>query len=124
MSIFIDKALKGEPLPVIGTGSQTRTFCYIDDNIDACIETMKNDKYANEVINIGNDNEISIKELAEMIIDITKSKSKIEYHPVRKEGDMQHRRPDITKMKKILQCDLTPLEEGIKKVVKEWETHL
>ncbi|MFC1780206.1 NAD-dependent epimerase/dehydratase family protein [Patescibacteria group bacterium] len=123
MSIFINKALKGEPLPVIGTGLQTRTFCYIDDNIDACIKTMKNDKYANEIINIGSDIEVSIEELAKIIIDITKSKSKIEYHPARKEGDMQHRRPDISKMKKILKRDLTPLEKGIKKVVKEWKTN-
>ena len=71
VSRFINKALNNEPIPVFGDGSQTRTFCYIDDNIDACVATLYEDLAINEVINIGNDNELSIRELAETIIEVT-----------------------------------------------------
>jgi len=69
------------------------------------------------VINIGNNNEISILDLAKLIIDITGSKSKLVFLPPLKEGDMTRRFPDISKMKKILKRDLITLEEGIRKIL-------
>ena len=96
-----------------GDGSQTRTFCYIDDNVDACLSAFYNDRMVNDVVNIGTDNEITIKELAETIIRVTGSKSKIVHLPALKEGDMTRRCPDVSKMKELLNRPLTELEAGI-----------
>ncbi len=119
ISRFLYFALKNEDITIYGDGKQTRTFCYIDDNVDATIKILENDFCRNSVINIGNDNEISILDLARMIVDITGSKSKIVFLPPLKEGDMSRRFPDITKMKKILGRPLISLEEGIKKILDE-----
>jgi UDP-glucose 4-epimerase len=117
ISKFIRKALKNEDITIYGDGSQTRTFCYIDDNIETTIKVFEKDLIVNEIINIGNDEEISILELARKIIQITSSKSQIIHLPPLQEGDMTRRKPDITKMKKILQRTLIPIEDGIKKIV-------
>ena len=119
ISRFLYFALKNEDITIYGDGKQTRTFCYIDDNVDATIKILENDFCRNSVINIGNDNEISILDLARMIVDITGAKSKIVFLPPLKEGDMSRRFPDITKMKKILGRPLISLEEGIKKILDE-----
>jgi UDP-glucose 4-epimerase len=71
MSKFIRAALKGEDITLYGDGSQTRTFCYIDDNTEACVNAMNDEAFANKVFNIGNDTIITIKELAETIIRLT-----------------------------------------------------
>ena len=71
----------------------------------------------NDVINVGNDILFTIKDLAELIIKLTNSKSKIVYLPPLKEGDMTRRQPDITKMKSVLERDLLPLEDGLKKLI-------
>ena len=118
MSKFIHSALNDQDITVYGDGSQTRTFCYIDDNIEATVNAFLNDQFVNDVINVGNDLETSIKELAEEIIRITNSKSKIIHLPALEEGDMTRRMPDISKMRSLLQHDLIPLEEGIRKVIK------
>ncbi|HNE94311.1 MAG TPA: NAD-dependent epimerase/dehydratase family protein, partial [Chitinophagaceae bacterium] len=120
MSKFLNAALNNQDITIYGDGSQTRTFCYIDDNLDACLTTFKNDAYKNDVYNIGNDDIITIKQLAETIIELTNSKSKIVYLPPLKEGDMTKRQPDISKMKELLNRDLLPYKEGIKKVIKAW----
>lgn len=117
MSKFIKSALADRDITVYGDGSQTRTFCYIDDNIDATIYALENNLYVNDVVNIGNDKLMTILELAETIIRLTNSKSKVVHLPPLPEGDMTRRQPDITKMKKLLQRDLTPLEVGIRKVL-------
>lgn len=117
ISKFIAKALKNEDITVYGDGSQTRTFCYIDDNVDTCIKAFKENKHVNDVLNVGGDIEIPIKQLAEKIIAITGSSSKIIHLPALKEGDMTRRRPDNSKMKKLLGRELLPLEEGLKKVI-------
>lgn len=117
MSRFINKALRNEPIPVYGDGSQTRTFCYIDDNIDACMSTLYEDVAINEVVNIGNDNELSIRELAETIIEVTGSHSEIIHKPALEEGDMKRRKPDISKMRMLLSRDLVDLKTGIERVV-------
>lgn len=117
MSKFIKSALAGKDITVYGDGSQTRTFCYIDDNIDATIYALEKNLFVNDVVNIGNDKLMTILELAEVIIRLTDSKSKVVHLPPLPEGDMTRRQPDITKMKKLLQRDLTPLEVGIRKVL-------
>ena len=114
MSKFVRAAQRNEKITVYGKGDQTRTFCYIDDNIDTTIKCLLENEYINDVINIGNDVQITILELAELIIKTTKSKSEIEYLPPLPEGDMSRRQPDIGKMKKLLNRDLLPLEDGLK----------
>lgn len=117
MSKFIQSALKNEDITVYGDGLQTRTFCYIDDNVDACLSTMFEAKYANGVYNIGNDKIVTIKELAQMIIELTGSSSRIVHLPPLPEGDMTRRQPDISKMKELLGRDLILMRDGIKKVL-------
>lgn len=117
MSRFIAKALKNEPITIYGDGSQSRTFCYIDDNVDACLKAAYDNEILNDVANIGNDNEISILNLANKIIDLTNSKSEIVYMPPLEEGDMLRRLPDISKMNQLLNRPLTPIDEGIKHIL-------
>lgn len=121
ISRFISKALKSQHISIFGNGSQSRTFCYVDDNVDACVNYFNQQVLGNinedEIINIGNNNEISILELANKIIEITNSKSNIAFLPPLPEGDMLRRLPDITKMKKILNRDFISLDEGIRKII-------
>ena len=114
MSKFINTALKNQDIPLYGDGLQTRTFCFVDDNVDACIAAFENNLFVNDTLNIGNDHEVTIKQLAELIIEITNSKSKIIHLLPLEEGDMKKRKPDITKMRTILGRELLPLKEGIK----------
>lgn len=113
ISRFLDQALKNEDITIYGDGSQTRTFCYIDDNLDTIQKMLYEDLAENQVLNIGNDKEMSVLELAQTIIDITDSKSNIIHLPPLQEGDMTRRQPDITRMKQILGRPLITLEEGI-----------
>jgi UDP-glucose 4-epimerase len=117
MSKFINAALANKDITLYGDGTQTRTFCYIDDNIDACLKILFDEKYKNETYNIGNDHIITIKELASTIIELTGSSSRITHLPPLLEGDMTKRQPDISKMRKILGRDLLPYREGIKRVL-------
>ena len=117
MSKFIRAALKDEDITLYGDGLQTRTFCYIDDNTESCINAMQNDAFINEVFNIGSDTIITIKELAETIIRLSNSNSKIVHLPALPDGDMTRRQPDITKMKQLLNRNLIPLEQGIKNIL-------
>ena len=119
ISRFLAFALKNQDITIYGDGKQTRTFCYIDDNVDATVKILENGLCENSVVNIGNDNEISILDLAKLIIDITGSHSKLVFLPPLKEGDMTRRYPDITKMRKILDRPLVSLEEGIKKILEK-----
>jgi len=115
--IFIKAALKDDPLYLYGDGMQTRSFCYVDDNVETCIKALQSDDHANEVLNVGSDLEMTIKELAEKIIEITNSRSKIVHKLPLEEGDMTRRCPDITKMKGLLGRDLISLDEGLKKLI-------
>jgi UDP-glucose 4-epimerase len=117
MAKFIALALKNEDITIYGDGSQTRTFCYVDDNVDTCVKALNENEIVNDVINIGGEIIISIKELAEKIIEITNSKSKITHLPPLKDGDMTRRQPDNSKMKALLGRELMTLEEGIKKLL-------
>lgn len=117
ISRFIDKALLNEPITIFGDGLQTRTFCFIEDNLEACCKIAYDNLFINNVINIGNDNEITILDLAKTIIRITNSKSEIIHLPPLKEGDISRRLPDISNMKSLLNRPLTSLEDGIKNIL-------
>lgn len=121
ISKFIVLALKNEPITIYGDGSQTRTFCYVDDNVEATITALNKDLYINDVVNIGGADLISILDLAKLIIKITKSKSELVFLPPLKDGDMTRRQPDNSKMKKILGRKLLDLEEGIQKTLEDKE---
>jgi len=118
ISKFIDSALKNQDITIYGDGSQTRTFCYIKDNADACINTMENPIFINDVVNIGNDAAYTILDLAKLIIKLTGSESKIVHLPPLPEGDMTRRQPDIANMKKLLNRDFTPFEAGLQEILK------
>jgi nucleoside-diphosphate-sugar epimerase len=114
---FVKAALHGDSLRVFGDGSQTRTFCYVDDTVEACVAAHSEAAYENDVINIGSDIEISILDLARTVIRVTASRSPIEFLPPLSEGDMSRRCPDISKMRRLLNRPLVPLEEGIRKLL-------
>jgi UDP-glucose 4-epimerase len=117
VSKFISKALSGKPLTVYGDGSQTRTFCFIDDNIEATVNAFYKNMFVNDVVNIGGDEEIPVLQLANTIIRLTGSKSIIKHMPALKEGDMTRRKPDISKMKILLNRPMLPFEEGLKRII-------
>lgn len=119
ISKFMKMAMADEDITIYGDGEQTRTFCYIDDNVDACTEIFKQNLYVNDVVNIGSEIEIPIKLLAKAILDVTGSASTIKHLPPLEEGDMTRRRPDITKMKKVLSRNLKPLNEGLQVIYEQ-----
>lgn len=121
---FIKAALRNEPITLYGDGLQTRSFCYVDDNIDTCIKAMQSDDCKNDVLNIGSDIEMTILDLAKKVIEVTNSKSDIIHLPALEEGDMTRRCPDTSKMKTILKRDLVSLEVGIKKLIDHYENRL
>lgn len=116
VSKFIRAALAGEDITIYGDGSQTRTFCYIDDNTDACLAAFRREEVMNDVVNIGSDAEITIKDLARTIIEITGSASRIVHLPPLEEGDMTRRMPDITRMRALLGREPLPLRAGLERI--------
>lgn len=114
---FLAAALKNRDITIYGDGSQTRTFTYVDDNVEVCNKIFEKKLLVNDVINIGNEELFTVKELAELILKITNSKSKIVYLPPLKDGDMTRRQPDNTKMKEILNKKLISVEDGIKLMI-------
>ncbi len=117
MSRFISWALRGQDIKVYGNGLQKRTFCFIEDNIQACVNAFYKEMYVNDVVNIGSDYEMSIIKLAKTIIKLSNSKSQIIYLPPLEEGDMKRRYPDISKMRALLGRQPIIIEEGIKKTL-------
>ena len=114
----IISALKNKNITIYGEGSQTRTFCYIDDNIDATSNAFYKNMFVNDVVNVGGEDEVPILELAKLIIKLTGSESKIVHLPALEDGDMTRRKPDTTKMKQLLNNKkLIALEEGLKMVI-------
>lgn len=116
---FLASALKGEEITIYGDGSQTRTFTYVDDTITTCLNCFYENKVVNDVINIGNDKLYTVLELAQVIIALTKSKSKIIHLSPLADGDMTRRQPDNSKMKEILGRELLPLEKGIELMIND-----
>lgn len=115
ISKFIERATSNQDITIYGEGLQTRTFCYIDDNLDTIERILMNGFCLNDVINVGSDEEMTILDLAKTIISIFNSKSSIVHLPPLPEGDMSRRKPDISKMRNILNRPLVTLEEGIRK---------
>jgi UDP-glucuronate decarboxylase len=113
VSNFILQALQNQPITIYGDGSQTRSFCYRDDLIEAMIRMMATPHEITGPINIGNPGEFTILQLAELVIELTNSKSEI----IRRElpaDDPKQRRPDITKAREILKWEpTTPLRKGL-----------
>lgn len=116
VSNFIVQALCGQPLTIYGNGSQTRSFCYVDDLIEAILRFMNTDDFPGP-LNIGNPNEFTILELAEKVIAMTGTRSRIEYKPLPSDDPVQ-RQPDIGLAKEKLGWEpKIPLEQGLEKTV-------
>lgn len=117
VSSFIVQALKNQSITVFGDGSQTRSFCYVDDLIEALVRLQKSPDDMTGPVNIGNPEELSILALAKMIIQLTKSRSEIVFKPL-PQGDPCRRRPDISLAKKQLNWEPTvKLEEGLRQTI-------
>lgn len=121
ISKFLRAALCHQDIHIYGDGSQTRTFCYIQDNVDFTALILENNLCTNDVVNVGNDRQYTILELAETIVRLTGSRSKIVHQPALKEGDMTRRQPDNAKMRSILNRELCTLEEGLEKILHAWQ---
>ncbi len=121
---FIVQALVNGPITVYGDGAQTRSFCYVDDLIDGIMRFMDPANEASGPINLGNPAEITVLELAERIIELTGSKSKIVLHPLPKD-DPPRRRPDISLANRMLGWQpKTPLEAGLKMTILDVDRRL
>jgi UDP-glucuronate decarboxylase len=119
VSNFIVQALRGVPLTLYGDGDQTRSFCYVDDLVEALIRLMNTDG-VHEPVNLGNPGEFTIKQLAEEVLKICGSNSRIEYLPL-PQDDPKQRKPDISRAQSLLAWNPTiPLNEGLKKTVADF----
>ncbi|MDB5118133.1 MAG: NAD-dependent epimerase/dehydratase family protein [Mucilaginibacter sp.] len=113
ISKFIGAAIKNQDITIYGDGGQTRTFCYIDDNLEATTKIFENSLFINEVVNIGSDIEMKIVDLAKKVIEITGSSSSIVFLDPLKEGDMTRRKPDNSRMLSVLNRELISVDNGI-----------
>ncbi|HEY2357752.1 MAG TPA: UDP-glucuronic acid decarboxylase family protein [Phenylobacterium sp.] len=121
VSSFIVQALTDQPITIFGGGQQTRSFCYVDDLIDGFVNLMSTPKEVSGPINLGNPGEFTIGELANKVVEMTNSKSKIINLPL-PEDDPKQRRPDITKAKSVLGWEpRVNLEEGLKRTIAYFE---
>jgi len=124
VSRFTFQAIQGQDMTVYGDGSQTRSFCYVTDTIRAIILMLTNEKARGEVFNIGNPKEISIIELARKIKTLSKSDSRITFHPL-PQDDPRRRCPDISKAKGLLKWEPeVSLDEGLKRTISWFQTIL
>ena len=124
ISNFIVQALTNKDITVYGDGSQTRSFCYVDDMIEGIIKMMETPDDITGPINLGNPEEKSILEIAELILKLCKSKSKIVFLPLPKD-DPVRRKPDISLAKKVLKWEpKIPLEEGLKRTIEYFKSIL
>jgi UDP-glucuronate decarboxylase len=113
ISNFIVQALRGEDITLYGDGSQTRSFCYVDDLIDGMVRMMNSDDAVTGPMNLGNPGEFSIRELAELVIKKTASRSKLVYLPL-PQDDPKQRQPDILRAKEVLRWEpKIPLAKGL-----------
>lgn len=121
ISNFIVQALKNKNITIYGDGSQTRSFCYVDDLVEGIIKMMNSREVFVGPVNLGNPTEFTIINLAEKIIKLTNSKSRIIYKPL-PEDDPKQRKPNIDLAKKKLNWEpKIPFEEGIKKTIDYFE---
>ncbi|RBP14137.1 UDP-glucuronate decarboxylase [Roseiarcus fermentans] len=121
VSNFIVNALRGEAIAITGDGLQSRSFCFVDDLVEAMIRMMATGVDETGPINVGSPSETTIRELAEVVIELTNSKSKIVYRPARPD-DPKRRRPDVRRAAEILGWrPTTPLREGLKRTIVYFE---
>jgi UDP-glucuronate decarboxylase len=124
VSNFIVQALGGNDITIYGDGSQTRSFCYVDDLVDGLIRLMNSPKEVTGPVNLGNPGEFSIKELAEMVVERVDSASKIVYEPL-PEDDPTQRQPDIAQAQAVLGwAPKVPLEEGLPRTIAYFKNQL
>lgn len=117
VSNFIVQALTGEALTIYGRGSQTRSFCYVDDLVDGLFRMMNSDELFRGPLNLGNPIEFTINELAQLILKLTGSKSEIQFKPL-PQDDPQQRRPEISLSKEVIGWEpRVPLVEGLQKTI-------
>lgn len=122
VSNFLVQALRGEPLTLYGDGSQTRSFCYVDDLIEGIVGLFRSDY--SEPVNVGNPNEFTVKQLAELVLEITGSPGGLEYHPL-PEDDPKIRQPDISKARELLGWDpRVDLREGLSRTLEHFQRTL
>ena len=121
VSNFIVQALMGKDITVYGDGTQTRSFCYVDDLVDGLIRLMESDRDIVGPINLGNPSEFTIRQLAETVIDLTGSRSKIIHRPL-PQDDPKQRQPEISKAQELLGWQpVVPLAEGLTKTIAYFE---
>ncbi|MBF0158971.1 MAG: SDR family oxidoreductase [Magnetococcales bacterium] len=124
VSNFIVQALQGRPITIYGDGSQTRSFCYVDDLIDGFLRLMASPEEFTGPVNLGNPGEFTILELAQQVLDLTGSKSKLEFRPL-PHDDPRQRQPNITLAREQLGWDVTvPLQQGLKPTIAYFEKRL
>ena len=124
VSNFVVQALRGEPITMFGDGLQTRAFCYVDDLVDGLIRLMESGEDVTGPINLGNPGEFTMRELAELVLELTGSASKIEYRPLPAD-DPRQRKPDISKAKDVLGWGpTTPLREGLSRTIEYFDALL
>jgi UDP-glucuronate decarboxylase len=123
VSNFIMQALKGEDITVYGDGTQTRSFCYVDDLVEAVVRTMNTPDEFTGPINIGNPREFTMLELAEFVLKLTRSNSKLVFKPLPSD-DPKQRQPDITLAKEVLGWSpTTQLEQGLERTIRYFSDH-
>ncbi len=121
VSNFIMQGLRGEPLTIYGDGSQTRSFCYVEDLVDGLVKLMESPAAVTGPINLGNPSEFTVGELAELVIDLTGSSSKLVYRPLPSDDPLQ-RCPDITRAREALDWEpRVALREGLTKTIQYFE---
>jgi UDP-glucuronate decarboxylase len=124
VSNFVVQALRGEPITVFGEGGQTRSFCYVDDLVRAIVAFMHADHAFPGPINLGNPTEVTVRMLAETVIRLTNSPSRLVFKPLPSD-DPERRRPDITLARERLGWEpTTQLDDGLRKVIAYFETRL
>jgi len=124
VSNFIVQALRNKPISIYGDGQQTRSFCYVDDLIDGISKLFFSSNEVTGPINLGNPNEFTMLELAQKIIELTSSKSKIEFNPLPLD-DPRQRKPDISKAKESLDWEpKVQLEEGLQRTIENFSARM
>jgi UDP-glucuronate decarboxylase len=121
VSNFVVQALRNAPISIYGDGFQTRSFCFVDDIVEAIVRLMNTEESVTGPVNLGNPSEFTIRELAEKVITLIGSSSALEFHPLPSD-DPRQRQPDIAKAKALLNWSpTTALEEGLAKTIAYFE---
>lgn len=124
VSNFIVQALQNKPITIYGEGQQTRSFCYVDDMIEALLKLMNSEDGFTGPVNLGNPSEVTIRELAEKVIDLTNSQSKLYFQSL-PEDDPKHRKPEVTlAQEKLVWQPKISLNEGLSRTVKYFVDYL